>query len=71
MIHDKYINRIYSDLYMTDNIAGRGNNIKCYDKIKITNVLTGQILHTCNFEWNSGSKNQAVTCHKSPDDSDW
>jgi hypothetical protein len=52
---------------MAESIIGKGGNIKCYDKIKLTNVLTGQHLHGCNFEWSSGSYNQAVTCHKSPD----
>ena len=56
---------------MAEGIEGRGRNIKCFDKIKLTNVLTGQLLHACNFEWESGSRNQAISCHKSPDESDW
>lgn len=57
--------------YMAQEIIGRGNNIKCYDKIRLTNALTGQNLHACGFEWSSGSNNQAVSCHKSRDESDW
>ena len=56
---------------MAEGIVGRGTNIKCYDKVKLTNLKTGHLLHACNFDWGSGSFSQAVTCHKAPDDSDW
>ena len=47
-----------------DEIIGRGTNIKCYDKIKLTHALTGQRLHFNEFEWKGGSYNMAVTTHK-------
>ena len=56
---------------MSEDISERGQNVKCYDKIKLSNVLTGQRLHACNFKWKNGSNNQAVACHKSKDESDW
>jgi len=56
---------------MSDEIVGRSWNIKCYDKIKITNVFTGQRIHANNFDCRAGSYNQAVGCHKMRDDSDW
>lgn len=34
---------------MNQDIVGRGNNIKCYDRIRLTNIMTGQTLHACGF----------------------
>lgn len=51
--------------------VGRGWNIKCFDKVKLTSVATGCRLHSNSFGFKSKSYNTAVTCHKVRDDSDW
>jgi hypothetical protein len=56
---------------MKEEILGRGSNIKCYDKIKLMHNLTSYRLHPIDFECKSGTYNQAVSCHKSRDDTDW
>jgi len=58
-------------IIMSEEVLGRGCNIKCYDKIKITHFESGLRLHSNNFECKSGSYNQAVSCHKVRDDTDW
>ena len=55
---------------MAEEIVGRGNNIKCYDKLKFFNLATGQKMHACHFAA-SLPDSQALSCHRTPDDSDW
>ena len=49
----------------------RGKNIKIYDKIKLEHLQTGYRLHSLEEEVKNGSMNQAVSCHKSKDETDW
>lgn len=51
--------------------VGRGWNIKCFDKIKLTSISTGCRVHSNSFGYKSKSYNTALTCHKVRDETDW
>jgi len=52
---------------MSEDIVGKGWNIKCYDKIKLTHVSSGYRLHSNTFGLKSGSYNIAVSCQNMRD----
>lgn len=50
-----------------EEVMGRGRNIKCFDKVKLTHVLTGCRLHSNGFGYKSRSYNTVVSCHRGRD----
>lgn len=66
-----YYDGMYNALIDMSEQIGRGWNIKCFDKVKITHLSTSCRLHANSFAYKSKSYNTAVTCHKVRDDSDW
>lgn len=52
---------------MDQEIIGKGWNIKCFDKIKLTHIATNYRIHANTFGYKSGSYNYAVSAQKMRD----